>query len=58
MRTGPILAFLAAAVTLQAADPLVLPSCVRDFSELPAAQQEAAAANKGIAFLLMEPGST
>lgn len=60
MKTGQslALALFLGVVALQAADPLVVPSFVKTFEALDQAKQEAAAANKGLSFLLMEPGST
>ena len=58
MRIAVALAFLIGAAALQAADPLVMPSFVKNFEELEEAKKEAAKSNRGIMFLLMAPGST
>ena len=48
----------AMSLQLQAAPPLVLPDYVKQFEELEEAKKLAAKENKGITFMLMEPGST
>jgi hypothetical protein len=58
MKIGLFLASLAGVVALQASEPLVVPSFVKYFKDLDEAKKEAAASNKGLTFLLMEPGST
>lgn len=58
MRIGLFLASFAGVVALQASEPLVVPSFVKTFKELDQAKKEAAETNKGLTFLLMEPGST
>jgi hypothetical protein len=58
MRIALLLVSLVGAAALQAAEPLIVPDFVKYFDELEEAQKEAVKANKGITFLLMEPGST
>ena len=60
MKTAIVLGCLAGALSfqLQAAPPLVLPDYVKQFEELEEAKKLAAKENKGLAFMLMEPGST
>ena len=61
MKTKLCLACLlsfAAAAPLPAAEPFQTPDFVKEFKDLKQAQQEAADSNKGVTFLLMEPGST
>lgn len=48
----------ASALTLSAAEPFKVPSFVKELKDLKQAQKEAADSNKGVTFLLMEPGST
>ena len=58
MRIALLLVTLVGAAALHAAEPLIVPDFVKYFEELEEAQKEAVKANKGITFLLMEPGST
>ena len=58
MRIALLLVSLVGAAALHAAEPLIVPDFVKYFDELEEAQKEAVKANKGITFLLMEPGST
>lgn len=43
---------------LHAADPFVAPDFVKELEDLPEVIEEANVKNKGVTFLLMEPGST
>lgn len=52
------LAVIAAALPAFAAEPFKAPDFVKEFKDLKQAQKEAADSNKGVTFLLMEPGST
>ena len=58
MRICMLLGCLWAAASLQAAEPFVAPSFVKELKDLEQAKKEAADSHKGITFLLMEPGST
>ena len=61
MKTLPsliCLAAIAAAFPSFAAEPFKAPDFVKEFKDLKQAQKEAADSNKGVTFLLMEPGST
>ena len=61
MRIALALLSLIGVSALDAAEPLIVPDYViffEDLENLDEVQKEAAEANKAIAFLLMEPGST
>ena len=61
MRTSLFLLTLMGAVTLHAGEPLKVPDFVKfleDMENLDGVMKEATAQNKGVTFLLMEPGST
>ena len=52
------LAAFAAVLPSFGAEPFKAPDFVKEFKDLKQAQKEAADSNKGVTFLLMEPGST
>lgn len=61
MRIALFLISLIGVAALQAREPLITPDFVQyleDLENLDGVKEEAAEANKGIMFLLMEPGST
>ena len=61
MRIALTLVSLIGAAALHAAEPLIVPDFVKffeDLENLDGVKKEAAEKNKGISFLLMEPGST
>ena len=61
MRIALILVSLIGAAALHAGEPLITPDFVKyleDLENLDGIKEEAAEQNKGIMFLLMEPGST
>ena len=59
MKTSAFLGCFALAFSaLQAAEPFVTPDFVKQLESLEAVKKEAADSNKGVTFLLMEPGST
>lgn len=61
MRIALILLSLIGAATLQAREPLITPDFVKyleDLENLDGVKKEAAEENKGVMWLLMEPGST
>tara|TARA_R110000850_G_scaffold60760_3_gene139220 strand:+ start:1077 stop:1253 length:177 start_codon:yes stop_codon:yes gene_type:complete len=58
MKLGAFLACLIGVTSLHAADPFVVPSFLKELTELDEVMSEAAQANKGVTFMLMAPGST
>lgn len=61
MRIALVLVSLVGAAALHAAEPLIVPDFVvffEDLENIDEVKKEAAENNKGISFLLMEPGST
>jgi hypothetical protein len=59
MKTALLLVLLACwGSTLSAGEPLKLPSSVKLLKDLEKVKAEAKSQNKGISFMLMDPGST
>ncbi len=58
LRLLSVAVVLIAAISARAADPFVLPSHVKELEDLDKAISKAEKEQKGITFLLMEPGST
>lgn len=52
------LALLAGFTIANASEPFEAPSFVKELEDLDEVRADAASANKGVTFLLMEPGST
>jgi hypothetical protein len=53
-----LLALTALTAALSAGEPIKLPSSVRLLKDLEKVKEEAKKENKGISFMLMDPGST
>ncbi len=58
MKINVFLLSLIGAVSIQAADPFVAPDFVKELDALSEVKKKATKDNKGVTFLLMEPGST